>query len=190
MIIVDFSPVIVGAFHSISKELSEPTIDLVRHITLNTIRANVTKHKARYGEVVLAIDSTSWRKDIFKYYKGDRKKKREESAVDWKLLFTFIYQIQDELAEFYPGRVVKAEGAEADDIIGVLAKEFHKTEEILIISPDNDMRQLLKYPGVALYSSMTKVMHFGPDAVQPVARPKKTKSINVDDVNSLAEFFN
>ena len=42
--------------------------------------------------------------------------------------------------------------AEADDIIGVIAKHFHSQEKILIISGDHDFAQLQVYPNVQQYS--------------------------------------
>lgn len=159
MIIIDFSPCLHSAFHVIANELTSPTIDLVRHVTLNTIRTSTARWKKEYGECVLAIDSSSWRKSVFPLYKADRKKKREDSDVDWELLFSHMRIVQEELEQFYPGRVVKVQDAEADDIIAVLCKEFHTQEKILVISPDNDMRQLMKYPGVSVYSPMTKTLH-------------------------------
>lgn len=194
MIIFDFSPCLHAAFHVISKELSEPTLDLVRHVTLNTIRASTAKWKGQYGETVLAMDNGSWRKDVFAQYKGDRKKKREESDVDWKLLFSHMKTVEQELQEYYPGRVIRLPNTEADDIIATLCKNFHTREPILIISPDNDMRQLLKYPGVSVYSSLTKTFHtMKQDKVKQVSTLGKilddVSDVVSDVAGSLTDFF-
>lgn len=191
MIIFDFSPCLHAAFHVISKELNEPSLDLVRHVTLNTIRATTAKWKGRYGETVLAMDNGSWRKNVFPQYKGDRKKKREESEIDWKLLFSHMKIVEKELEEYYPGRVIRLPETEADDIIATLCKHYHKQEEIMVISPDNDMRQLLKYPGVSVYSSLTKTLHTmkqdrAAQVASSIALLNQTKSKSLlDDVSDL-----
>ena len=46
----------------------------------------------------------------------------------------------------------------ADDIIGVLAKTYHQTEPIVIISNDKDFQQLQRYPNVHQYSPIHKKM--------------------------------
>lgn len=156
MILFDFSPIFHGAVHASSKDLRTPTIDLLRHLTLNTIRSYVHKHKAKYGETILTVDSSSWRKNVFAYYKARRGEKREESDIDWTTIFAYMKEIIAELVEVYPGRVIQVPGAECDDIIGALTRQFHTAEPILIISPDKDMQQLMKYPNVRQWSSLLK----------------------------------
>lgn len=156
MILLDFSPIFIAAVHASSKDLKNPTEGLIRHLVLNTIRSYVHKHKAKYGETVIAVDSTSWRKKVFQFYKAGREEKREESEIDWATIFGYMRNIVSELEEVYPGRVVKVATAEADDIIGVLTRQFHTMGPIMIISPDKDMQQLKIYPGVKQYSSLLK----------------------------------
>jgi hypothetical protein len=50
-----------------------------------------------------------------------------------------------ELKENFPYKVLDVEGAEADDIIGVLAPIAVKNENVLIISSDGDFLQLQMY---------------------------------------------
>ena len=61
----------------------------------------------------------------------------------------------DDLREYFPYKVVKVEGAEADDIIGVLTQEEMKNPTT-IISSDKDFIQLQKYQGVQQWSPLTK----------------------------------
>ena len=56
-----------------------------------------------------------------------------------------------------PYRVVTLEGCEADDIIGVICKEYsHRDYNILIVSSDKDFIQLQRYPNVFQWSPRTK----------------------------------
>ena len=54
-------------------------------------------------------------------------------------------KLKVELKENFPYKFMEVAGAEADDIIGVLAPIFVKEENVLIISSDNDFLQLQKY---------------------------------------------
>ena len=129
---------------------------LVRHMVLNTIRANVRKFR-EFGEVVIACDGKNyWRKGIFPYYKAHRKKARAESGHDWASIFDCLGKVRDELQEFSPYKVIHIEGAEADDIIGVLTKRHASNEKVLILSSDKDFMQLHVNPNVSQYSTTMK----------------------------------
>ena len=101
--------------------------------------------------------------DIFykpgKFLNASLDKAREENKqnVDWQSLFNILDGIRDELAENMPYRVVTLEGCEADDIIGVICKEYsHRDYNILIVSSDKDFIQLQRYPNVFQWSPRTK----------------------------------
>lgn len=126
-------------------------LDLFRSMVLNTIRSLNKKFKGEFGELVIATDGKrSWRKDVFPHYKANRKKSREESDIDWSLIFSCLNTVRDEIKDFFPYRVIHIDHAEADDVIGTLVKEFADrplgpVEKILILSGDKDFIQLQKY---------------------------------------------
>jgi 5'-3' exonuclease len=131
--------------------------NLIRHMVLNSLRSYVKQFKEKYGEIIVACDSKrSWRKDIFPFYKSNRKKARDESGFDWTLIFETLGKIREELKENFPYKVIEVEGAEADDIIGVLAARKAPHEDVLILSSDKDFVQLQKYPNVIQYSPILK----------------------------------
>lgn len=131
--------------------------NLIRHMVLNSLRSYVKQFKEKYGEIIVACDSKrSWRKDFFPFYKSNRKKAREESGFDWALIFETLGKIREELKENFPYKVIEVEGAEADDIIGVLAARKAPHEDVLILSSDKDFVQLQKYPNVIQYSPVLK----------------------------------
>ena len=105
-------------------------------------------------------DKHCWRKDYFPYYKQNRKKARSESSLDWNELFDILTKIQNELEENFPYKVLKINGAEADDIIAILSNKISSTpnlyEEILIISGDKDFIQLHQSDNVKQYSPTLK----------------------------------
>ena len=131
--------------------------NLIRHMVLNSLRSYIKQFKEKYGEIIVACDSKrSWRKDFFPFYKANRKKARDESGLDWSQIFETLNKIRSELKEYLPHKVIEVEGAEADDIIGVLTARKAPSEDILILSSDKDFVQLQKYPNVIQYSPILK----------------------------------
>jgi hypothetical protein len=131
---------------------------MVRHMVLNSIRMYKTKFGPDFGEFVIACDNKNyWRRQLFPYYKANRKKSQAESELDWKAIFECLNKIRGELKEFFPYRVIDVESAEADDVIGTLCQEFGNTnEKILILSGDKDFQQLQQYINVQQYDPVRK----------------------------------
>lgn len=148
MILIDLNQVLLsGLMAQISGQknmkLEEP---LVRHMILNILRSHIKQFRQQYGEVVLCCDNKKyWRKEFFPFYKAGRKKAREKSDLDWHMIFDLLSTIKQELKDNFPYKVIDIEGAEADDIIGVLTPHKIKDEDILILSSDGDFLQLQMY---------------------------------------------
>jgi hypothetical protein len=160
MIIVDLSQVMISNLmmqlgNHTNTEVEE---DLLRHMVLNSIRSYNVKFKDEFGEIVIACDDRKfWRRDIFPYYKANRKKSREKSELNWTQIFDALHKIRDELKVFFPYRVIQADGAEADDIIGTLVMTYGDTsEKILILSGDKDFVQLQRFNNVKQYDPVQK----------------------------------
>lgn len=174
MILLDYSQVCLANVFQFQKELSksntdkEGAVNIIRHAILTGIKMYRKKYGAEYGEMVLACDGRQyWRKDIFPYYKAGRKKTREASDLDWKLIFDTISQIREEIAANFPYRVIHIDRAEADDVIATLCKwtqmngkvdrgMFEEKQPIMIVSSDGDFKQLHKYDNVKQYSPIQK----------------------------------
>ena len=160
MIIVDLSQVMISNLmvqlgNHTNTELEE---DLLRHMILNSIRSYNQKFKNEYGEMIIACDAgNNWRRQIFPYYKANRRKNREKSELNWNQIFETLGKVREELKEYFPYRVIQIDGAEADDIIGTLADMFGNTsEKILIMSGDKDFVQLQRYMNVKQYDPVQK----------------------------------
>ena len=152
MILIDFTQtVIAGMMAQLKVNDGEVSEDLVRHMILNSLRNYQKRHQNDYGELVLCTDSANtWRKDFYPLYKANRKKAREQSDLDWQLIFDTLHKVKMEIKENFPYRYMYVESAEADDIIAILTK--HATEDVLIISGDKDFQQLHKYDYVTQWS--------------------------------------
>jgi len=163
MILLDYSQVAISNLHQQLKpdsdEASKLEPALLRHMILNSIRKCNREWSRQYGQMVLCTDNQQyWRKELFPYYKANRKKDRDKSNIDWALVFDTLNTLRDEIREIFPYKVLNVPMAEADDIIGVIAKYYHKHEGILIISGDKDFKQLQRYPNVEQYAPVQDKM--------------------------------
>lgn len=168
MIILDLSQVMLSNImvqlgNHTNAEIEE---GMVRHMVLNSIRSYKAKFGEEYGELVIACDNKNyWRRQLFPYYKANRKKNRETSELDWKAIFDCLHKIREELKLVFPYRVIDVETAEADDIIGTLCREFGDYQKILILSGDKDFVQLQRYINVRQYNPVLKkfITHNNPE---------------------------
>jgi hypothetical protein len=157
MILIDLSQIMVAStMMSMGKEQSQVDIDMVRHMVLNSLRMYRSKYHGEYGELILCCDGRhSWRREHFPQYKASRKTNREADSRDWSQIFGCLDTIKSELKEFFPYKYLEIDTAEADDIIGVLARKAG-SEKVMIISGDKDFIQLQIYKTVKQYSPITK----------------------------------
>jgi len=180
MIVVDFNQT---AISNLMAEVGgrndiEIEVPLLRHMIVNSIRGYKQKFGKTYGEIVIACDNQNyWRRKEFSYYKAGRKKAREDSGFDWKLIFEALTQIRDEINDYFPYKVINIDGAEADDIIAVLAEWSQKNDlednlfpeprPFLVLSGDHDFIQLQKWNSVTQFSPVQKKY------VKPEISPEK-----------------
>ena len=163
MILVDLNQVMIANMMMQIGNHHNAEIDegMLRHMILNTLRANRKKFTSEFGELVICCDDKNyWRRRIYPYYKANRKKTRDKSEMDWNAIFIALNNIREELKEFFPYKVIQVETCEADDIIGVITHEegteLNAGEPILVLSGDKDYIQLHKYANVKQYDPVRK----------------------------------
>lgn len=186
MIILDYSQVALSNIFQFQNDLkkngsSPEAVNIIRHAILTGIKSYKKKYGPQYGEMVIACDGKQyWRKEIFPYYKAGRKKTRDASDLDWKLIFDAISSIREDLAEHFPYQVIHFERAEADDIIATMCKwtqsngtidrgMFEEKQPVMIVSSDGDFKQLHKYDNVKQYSPIQKKVVICPNPKQYLA---------------------
>lgn len=169
-IIVDYNHTaissLLGGAAQMKKAPHDMGIDFFRHMVLNALRNYRSKFKAKYGDLVIACDHPhSWRREAFPPYKRNRKKTRSASDINWKVIFEWMGQLQDELRESFPYPVLQRVNAEADDVIAAIVRHHAASYEeadfgplsipvanrTLIVSGDDDFMQLQIYPSVDQY---------------------------------------
>jgi 5'-3' exonuclease len=174
MIIIDFNQVMISnLMMQLGNHTNIPVEEgLFRHMVMNSLRSYKQKFGNEYGEIIIACDDKNyWRKQIFPYYKANRKKTRDNSEINWTHVFDVFAKIKTELRENFPYRVIQIESAEADDIIATIVQEHGRElcskdhEKILILSGDKDYIQLHRYANVRQYDPTRKkwITHNNPD---------------------------
>ena len=164
MIIVDFNQVMISnLMMQIGNHTNIPIEEgLFRHMVINSLRSYKQKFGQEYGEMVIACDDKNyWRKQVFPYYKANRKKSRDASEINWTQVFECFNKIKAEIKENFPYRVVQVEHAEADDIIASIVMQYGVEPpalgpRILILSGDKDFVQLQTYANVKQYDPVRK----------------------------------
>lgn len=172
-ILVDYNQVILASLFASIGNHTDVAADenIIRHMFLNSIRANRKKFTEEYGEIVICADGkNTWRRDAYPYYKANRKKSRDESGLDWGALFEIMNTVRDELKEFFPYKVIHVDHCEADDIIGAVCNEYGSelnigSEKFLVLSADKDYIQLQRFANVDQYDPIRKrwIRHDNPD---------------------------
>jgi hypothetical protein len=176
MIILDYSQVALSNILSFQRDLqknmatakTDDAINIIRHAVLSSIKFYKKKYGKEYGEIVIACDGRQyWRREHFEFYKGSRKKNREKSDLDWKLIFDTLSDIREDLVQHFPYKVVHIDRCEADDVIAALTKWvqtndlvteglYEEPQKVLIVSSDKDFKQLHKFGNVKQWSPMQK----------------------------------
>lgn len=168
-ILLDFNPTVIAAVNQGHKEFGEDlTVDIIRNVVLNMILSYRKQFGNKYGKLVICCDSgDGWRKEFFPFYKYSRKKTREESPLNWPLIFSSLDAIRNELIEYMPYKVMALPRCEADDIIAVLSRYIvdyepieqgidFDTQDVLILSRDKDFKQLQTTRHIVQWSPVDK----------------------------------
>jgi 5'-3' exonuclease len=105
--IIDASAVFHSIIHGVFKDKSDWTMSESgkKYLDEDKLRSGIIgsflyykniKHFA--DECIIAIDKPPyWRKDILPFYKGARKKNKEESDIDWTAQFVVIDKVMNEI---------------------------------------------------------------------------------------------
>ena len=127
--------------------------------------SEVRKMTPFVNQIVFAVDSKSWRKDLFPeaQYKGTR---TQDSSVDWSA----VYEVYDEFKLILAKKGVivnQVKGAEADDILFAWSTYLNtQGKNCIIWTGDRDMIQLVDYSkatdGYSLwyYNTKRKLIEF------------------------------
>ena len=155
MILVDANQIAISHLMVRHKIEDEINIDSVRRSIVRVIARIDKKFRSEYGKLVLCYDDKDyWRREVFPFYKRNRKQERENSKYDWDKVFSVLNKIRDELRNNFPYHVIQVQGAEADDVIASLTRRNYQQqvpEPVLVLSADKDFIQLHRFPTLKQY---------------------------------------
>jgi hypothetical protein len=168
MILVDANQIAISHLMVRHKIENGIHIESVRKSIIRVLARIHRRFRDEYGELVLCYDSKNyWRRDLFPFYKKNRKQEREKSKYDWNEVFSVLNTIRDEIKDHFPYQVIQVESAEADDVIASLVhKTTESPEPTLILSADKDFIQLHKFDFVKQYDPIRNKWITHEDPVQ------------------------
>jgi 5'-3' exonuclease len=136
-------------------------------------------------QIVVTVDSKSWRKDLFPeaQYKGTRV---QDDSVNWKAVFSVYVEWQQILAK--QGVVIhQINGAEADDVIfGWSTQLNNEGRNCIVWSGDRDLIQLVNYNNATdayslwYYSSRRVLIGF--EGFEDILTKSATDNMSNDDL--------
>ncbi len=167
-ILVDANQIAISHLMVRNKIENGINIDSVRKSIIRVIARIHRRFRQEYGDLVLCYDDKNyWRRDIFPFYKKNRKQERQNSKYDWDQVFSVLNTIRDEIKDHFPYQVLQVQNAEADDVIASLVHRYSESsnpEPTLILSADKDFIQLHKYNFVNQYDPIRNkwIIHENP----------------------------
>ena len=170
MILIDMNQISISHLMVRHKIENGIHIESVRRSVVRVLARIQKKFSSEYGDLCLCYDSKNyWRRDIFPFYKKNRKQERQKSKYNWDEVFSVLNTIRDEIKDHFPYQVIQVESAEADDVIASLVhknSEVESPEPTLILSADKDFIQLLKHNFVKQYDPIRNKWITHEDPVQ------------------------
>jgi 5'-3' exonuclease len=155
MILIDANQIAISHLMVRNKIENGINIDSVRMSIVRVLARIQKTFKKDFGQMVLCYDDKNyWRREIFPFYKKNRKQERETSKYDWDEMFSVLNIIRDEVKANLPYQVLQVPGAEADDVIASICiynSKKDNPEPTLILSADKDFIQLHRYEFVKQY---------------------------------------
>jgi 5'-3' exonuclease len=136
-------------------------------------------------QIVVTVDSKSWRKDLFPeaHYKGTRV---QDNSVNWKAVFSVYSEWQEILAK--QGVVIhQINGAEADDVIfGWSTQLNNEGRNCIVWSGDRDLIQLVNYndatDAYSLWYYSSRRVLIGFEGFEDLLTKRVTDTMSNDDL--------
>ena len=151
--LVDLQPLMIICYVTIPE--GERTYEKFRHNFFDRIFGRILDFTRQFGAVILCGEGgRSWRKDVYPEYKANRHKveKTDEEQADSDQMFEWFNKLIGEIEDNKVFRILRADGAEADDVIGLLA--YNASEPTLIFSADKDFQQCQVNENVKQWSNV------------------------------------
>jgi hypothetical protein len=150
--------VIDGGYYqqrAITCKLARPSM-ITTYTYMAMVASDLKKLQATLDDIVIiAQDYGSWRKDLDKTYKAQRKEGREKAAPPewWEIRYKEFNDFYPKIDASCPWHFIKIYKIEADDIASVVCR-YYPDKEIILCSSDRDWEMLYQYSNVKIYSAL------------------------------------
>lgn len=163
LLVVDGSNIFFRAYFGlINQDFDRPTWGI--HGFLNSLAGYARRFRPTHMVIVFDQGRSAYRMELYPEYKANRPKSEEfdpSDSADTQLLATAT------LLKLFGLRVWTESHVEGDDIIAAVVGRFKGQMDILVISGDKDLRQLIA-PRVTVYQPSLKSQDREPWEVQDV----------------------
>lgn len=167
-LIFDVSNVLYRTFFANKQHDVDTSTGLANHTALMSLNKFYKQFKPH--KVIMAFDRGSWRKDYTrsdecisgKPYKGNRRQKMTPAEKEKFMRFiAHVNELEEIMREYTSVVCLGADGLEADDLIAGFCEAYgwDTDDEIIIISRDRDLAQLLGEGKDKIYSN---IMQYDP----------------------------
>ena len=162
ILMIDMSNLLHRTFYVNAKEEFTTLLPLAWHASMNTLNKYYKKYKP--GKVVFVFDRSSWRKQYTqteqciskRLYKGTRRQNMTPSEKERYDLFKAFISDFESLMRQHSGIICLAgDGLEADDLMAGVTQVYQNVN-IVMVSADKDLIQLLANPNVKLMDPITQ----------------------------------
>jgi hypothetical protein len=155
----DITNILYRTFYAHKSDDDVTIAGLAHHTAFTTLNKYFREFKPH--KLIMCFDRHSWRKDYTasddaltpKQYKGNRRQKMTPKDQEkYKKFLEHISEFEEIVRDHTTITVLAGDGLEADDLMAGVCQVLTLDEdnEIILVSADKDMIQLLKYPNVRL----------------------------------------
>lgn len=151
IMLIDGSSYVYRAFYALPPLRSpsgEPTGAIYGFVRM--IASLIKEFNPDYITVIFDLPSKTFKQEKVESYKATRR----ETPKDLKVQIPKI----KEILKLWGIKILEMEGYEADDIIATLTNKFKDRYEIIIVSPDKDMLQLID-SNVKVFNPMQNIIY-------------------------------
>lgn len=121
MLLIDYSGILIPNIVVLNGNLGDAlTGREIRGALVESILSLSRALSTTYGTPVLCCDQHSWRRDVFPQYKARRRAANDPQDIHAVIERLNVYGIEEEIGSAFGWPVVKAQGAEGDDVIATL----------------------------------------------------------------------
>lgn len=168
LVVLDMSNLLYRTFYANKGDDDVTIAGLAHHMALTTM--NKYYKQLKPDQMILTFDRSNWRKAYTKtdkcvskkLYKGNRRKKMTPSEKEkYATFIAHLGEFEEMMRDHASSVVLSADQLEADDLMAGVVQIYSldPATEIIVVSGDGDMKQLLAFENVRLINPATGKDH-------------------------------